>query len=429
MEEVCPEGITQTLVTEALDTAEQHLSAGTIDEARIHLSQAHKHLLCINAIAPSPMMGRLSRQFALAFFLDQDGDEAIRWLRSAHLADPDGPWPAGVGPDHPIQGLTEELDWFVAGPKETGFLTAKKTTYFVNGQFAPQPSAPVETPLLFQRANKKGVVDKAWWQDGAAFPSEHLLAGAGPTPAPRWWTGPSTGAVATASAVPVETPPPVVASADPVEPDVTPETDDTSEAVVEAPPPPPPAPVEPSEDDEELVVLPTHITVDTYVDPFEAAKTRRVLRERSERTIQDASGSTAIVRTEIVSFVPDPSEGRPVTHQHFEQWLTDTPDWHRAAAIARGDANADYLTDWQGTRHPPGARTKPMVWVSFSAARAYCQSFENDLASASFQSADALDWEWRVENDSAARVSKAGKHKKVSQPQTSFDDVGFRCRR
>jgi len=401
--QVCTTEFVDSALLPLLDKAEEHLNKGAVEDARAFLSDAHQQLLCMKTLVSSEMISRMSRQFALAFFFDQDDDAALRWLRSAHSADPEGSWPASVEENHPLRSLNEEMDWTLGGPKNTGFLVEKKATLFINGQFAPVPVAPIETPLLFQMVSKKGEVEVVWWQDGAAFPNERLVENGAALAPPKWWTGPikapAVAVVTEVETVEVET--------------VEVETVEVEDSTEESPP--------------------KQITIATYVDPFEDAKTRRVLRERSERTVTNASGSVSVVRTEIVSFIPDPSEGRPVTHQHFEQWLADSPEWHRAAAISRQEADENYLKGWDGLRHPDGARKKPMVWLPFTAAQAYCQSFENELAPASLRPLDALEWEWRVEgtsdNQKPTKVSSRGKAKSVSKTRESHANIGFRCKR
>jgi hypothetical protein len=348
-------------------------------------------------------MSRLGTLFAMAFFFDQDDDASQRWMRGAQYAVEETTWPTVIGESHPLRELEADLEWLIFTQENTGFLLPKKATLFMSGRFVTRPTVPVETPLLVQVADRKGRVLFSWWQDGAAFPEERLLAGGPPLSQPSWWETASHGR---SMERPTQAPEPVAKALEPV---------------AKAPEPVAKAPVLRTEAPEPKLKQ--------YVDPFQSARTRRILRERSERTIEGPEGQQTIVRTEIVSFVPDPSNGRPVTHQHYEQWLKDTPEWHKATAITRGDADSRYLTGWTDTRHPDGARKRPMVWVPFAAAKAYCESFGGELETPTFQAADALDWEWRTRDEEAVRVSVKGKVKRETKHSLSYDNVGFRCKK
>ena len=393
-----------------LVSIEASLSEGLLEASRASLSAVHKELLCMDQIVSTQFMSRLGTLFSIAFFFDQDDDASQRWLRGSKYAVSETRWPPVIEESHPLRDLEADLEWLFSNQENTGFLLPKKATLFISGRFVAKPTVPVETPLLVQVADRKGRVLSSWWQDGAAFPEDRLIAGGPALLEPSWWEKANRDRqreTPTSSPVPVAKAP---------------------EAVAEAPAPVAEAPAPVAE--AAVTKTETPKTEPTqYVDPFQAARTRRILRERSERSIEGPEGQTTIVRTEIVSFVPDPSNGRPVTHQHYEQWLKDTPDWHKATAISRGEADDGYLTDWAGTRHPDGARKRPMVWVPFAAAKAYCESFGGELQTSTLQAADALDWEWRIRDEEAVRVSVKGKVKRETKPSLSYDDVGFRCKK
>lgn len=390
--EVCSNVPTFQDISSHLNDAEARLAGGQLDASTQSLSKAHKKLLCVDQIVPPALMAHLGQLFSMAFFFDQDDDAASRWMRSGDYASPGREWPDMIAAGHPLRGLESDLDKAVSGPKGYGLLVPKKASFFMNGRFSDRPLALVETPLLIQIVDRKGTVEASWWQDGAAFPKERLIEGGPLLLPPRW--------LAAKDIVPTPTPTPTPAL--------------TQDPAV-------------SKQAEPIVQYTTPSETKVYVDPFEDARTRRVLREKSERTIESANGGTTIVRTEIISYIPDPSAGRPVTYQHFEQWLQDSSQWHKNNAIQAGTADGSYLTGWTETRHPDGMRRDSVVWISFSAARAYCESFGGGLETRGDKDGEAPKWEWRLIDDRAVRVNALGKIKEELHPENTYPDVGFRC--
>lgn len=381
--EPCGTPLSDATLKEHLVAIESHISNGALEPARNQLSTVHKELLCLDRLVQPTFMAHLAQLFSMAFFFDQDDDAAMRWMRSAHVADATRSWPPLIHDAHPLRDLEQDLNPFFSGPVGYGYLSEKKATFFMNGHFSPRPTAMVETPYLVQRTNKKGGVDAAWWQDGAAFPTQHLIEGGLEVTSPKWHT-PS-------SAMPHPRPQPSI-------------TQSAPSTLIE------PVPEKTQ-----------------YVNPFDAARMRRILREKSERTITGENGSNTIVRTEIVSFVPDPSAGRPVTHQHFETWLKDSPEWMAPKATADGRADTEYLTGWSGKTHPAGARKAPVVWVPYAAAVAYCESFGGTLSTSAEKREQTPKREWRTINGQPTLLHSGGKQKSPKNPKESHSDVGFRC--
>ena len=390
--EPCTSATDPGALASTLEQSESALGSGELDAARDHLRAVHRDLLCLDETVDPALLGRLGHQLAVAFFFDQDEIAMHRWLRSARSS-AGADWPDFIPEDHPMRAGAEDVELHYAGP-QLGYLAPKKGGVFLQGAFSATPTAPVETPVFVQVADRKGRVVQAWWQDGAAFPEDTLAEDSGPLRPPKWWTPPSDASAPSVSKEVVEPmPTPAVAAEQP--------------------------PVVPAAE----VVEPTG-----YVDPFSDANRRRVLREKSERRSTNAQGDTLVVSTEIVSFVPDPSEGRPVTHGHFEQWLKDMPDWQASAARSAGRADATYLDGWDGHRHPQGTRKLPVINVSFEAARAYCLDFNSDLIAAGERPTDQQAWEFRLDGEAPVRVSTSGKVKPVRDTAQSFSDTGFRCR-
>jgi formylglycine-generating enzyme required for sulfatase activity len=61
-------------------------------------------------------------------------------------------------------------------------------------------------------------------------------------------------------------------------------------------------------------------------------------------------------------------DAEEVTNEAFRRFIIARPEWQPEKVRAR---NKDYLKDWKGTDFPDGAATRPVVWVDWSAARAY----------------------------------------------------------
>lgn len=393
----CPERWEAARMDAELAAADAALAAGDVDTGRAHLSTAHRQALCLDAVVRPSQVARLSRSLALAFFYDQDGDATRRWGLSARQASPALPWDeTRFPPDHPFRAEVEDGDLpALAGPEGVGLAFPKKGAVFAAGHLLTAPLARIEVPLLVQVTDKDGAVVDAWWQDGAAFPERGLgPAGAAPS-APKWFVpeaAPPVTAVAVAAPAVVE---PVVAA--PPEP------------VVVAAATPEPAPVAAA------APLPGE-----YVDPFSDARRRALSREVSVRESVDEAGNRTVVRTEVLTFVSDPSDGSPVSVGHFADWLRDYPEWAPGGDLARRQSEG-YLAGW-----PPADRDALVTRVSFAAAQAYCGSWGNVVAPVDAAAVDALGREWRSASGSPVQLFRGGETR-PADPLSSADDLGFRC--
>ena len=163
----------------------------------------------------------------------------------------------------------------------------------------------------------------------------------------------------------------------------------------------------------------------TYRDPFEDARRRAIRRETYARSSINDAGDTLTVKTEVVTFKRDRSSGLPITYEVFDDWIRDTPSWSRDAALAAGRVDPRYLGDWVDARPPPNTSRSPLVWVSASAAVAYCESFGLALNSDA-EVEPPLKWELRLREGRPVRVNAKGKSVPVDRAD-AWGDTGFRC--
>ncbi len=81
--------------------------------------------------------------------------------------------------------------------------------------------------------------------------------------------------------------------------------------------------------------------------------------------------------TPLISVKPFRLDKTPVTNAEFAQFLTQNPQWQRGR-IDKRQAEGRYLSQWvkNGNGYAPkaGDRNKPVVFVSWFAANAYCKA-------------------------------------------------------
>ena len=396
----------ETLVTE-LDAIDEAFRAFKPDEARRLLSATHRNLICLDERADPLGIARLGRQLALTFFFDQDEDAMRRWSMMSRKLAPELPWYADMGEDHPFRSQFNEFEIAdMAGPDAT-LIPPKNGGVFWNGSFVDQPQAPMEMPALVQLADKGGLWIETWWQDGSAWP-ERVLGEPGDAPkTPKWLNDAVSDARhAEHAALPLFT---------------TPEAAEVASIPAETA-------AEPSAySEEEVVAAEAQDDAGSYRDPFEDARRRAIRRVHYQSTSTNESGDNVTINTEVVTFRRDRSGGKPVTYEIFDYWTRDATDWAHGAALSVDRAEAGYLQDWIDARPPPNTSRMPLVWVSFAAAQAYCESYGLSIPPVAAPPVDAaLKWEWRLDGAQATRVNAKGKVQ-ATEPGAVHEDTGFRC--
>lgn len=406
-QEVCPGPYAnQTLVAD-LDAVDGHISAFDTDSAREALSRIHRMLLCMEEPVDRDGLSRLGRQLSLTFFFDQDEDAMRRWGRMTKHVSPDLPWYGDMEASHPFRDAMTVLSTPELGGPDQALAVPKKGAILWNGRPATGTKLPVEMPGLVQVMDKQGALIDTWWQDGSAWP-ERALLDAPPTVVapPKGWADPEPD------------PRHAVSAAKPL----------FTEAVAAPEPAPEPvADATPSWSEEEIAEATRDEEAGTYIDPFSDARKRAIRREVFENTKTNEAGDTINVRTEVMTFKRDRSEGKPITAEIYVYWSRDFPDWNPATVRAQGLADDDFLADWTDDTPPQERYRAPLVHIPVALARGYCQSFGGDLPPVSqAQVHEELKWEFRLDGTAPVRVGPKGKSQPV-EPDETFDDTGFRC--
>jgi len=430
----------ETLIAD-LDAVDEALRTFDTDGARELLSGAHRRLLCLDERADPEGIARLSRQLALTFFFDQDEDAMRRWSMLSRELAPDLPWYADMAEDYPFRALFSGFEIAAPAGPDASLIPPKNGGIFWNGRYVDTVEAPMEMPALIQVADKKGQWIQAWWQDGSAWPESVLGPPGPPLKSPKWLTeatpdprhGEHAGrplfsepeeavaAVEEAPAEPAETEEPALA-----EPSTEPA--DSTDAVAAPRAPAPQAKEAPTYSEAEIAAARDEAEAGAYRDPFEDARRRAIRREFFSSVATNDAGDTVTINTEVVTFKRDRSGGEPVTYEIFDYWKRDAGAWEPAEAVAAGQADTDYLQDWIDGRPPPNSSQRPVVWVSFAAATAYCDTFGLALPDAAeLPVGTELKWEWRLDGDQPARVNAKGK-RVGTESSASREDTGFRCK-
>jgi hypothetical protein len=394
----CEGPYTNEILLTELDGIDDAFRSFDPKRARKLLSTTHRKLLCLDERADPLGLARLSRQLALTFFFDQDEDAMRRWSMMSRKLAPDLPWHADMGTDHPFRAQFSEFEIAeMAGPKKS-LIPPKSGGVFWNGSYVDEPKAPMEMPALVQLVDKKGKWIAAWWQDGSAWP-QHMLGEPGAVlKAPKWLTDPVS---------------------DPRHAENAARALFSEVAEVEVPEPAA-EPLEPVYNAEEAAANSDDPT-GGYRDPFEDARRRAIRRERYVSSTTNEAGDHVTINTEVVTFRTDRSGGKPITYEIFDYWSRNATEWAPGT-----HADSDYLRDWVDSRPPPNTSKKPLVWVSFEAAEAYCDSFGLGLPPVRSEVGDEPKWEWRLEGQQPVRVNARGKAVETGRTEVR-EDTGFRC--
>ncbi|MCB9672048.1 MAG: hypothetical protein H6736_13480 [Alphaproteobacteria bacterium] len=183
-EQMCDAIYTVSDLRGAIREAAGLVEAGRGDRASDVLGRTRDVLHCMNELVPTEDLVAFAETRAIASFLVQEADDAVRWGRLVEVLEPEHTWPETAGG---VQMLLEDADDVRMSTADgKGFLVEKGGSVFLDGKFLPEPSAWAGMPHLVQVFNGKGHLLKGHWQDGGAFPEE-LLGPAGALSEPRYF--------------------------------------------------------------------------------------------------------------------------------------------------------------------------------------------------------------------------------------------------
>ena len=124
-----------------------------------------------------------------------------------------------------------------------------------------------------------------------------------------------------------------------------------------------------------------------------------------------------------------------VTNAQYLKFVDSNPRWQKDNVDRYYDEDGDYLKHWDGNRYPVGEGDKPVVHVSWYAAKAYAQWVEKRLPTkAEWQAAELNSdlWEWCLDQE----INTNSTEPRVyvvdifwSPPRSTRLRVGFRCAR
>jgi sulfatase modifying factor 1 len=77
----------------------------------------------------------------------------------------------------------------------------------------------------------------------------------------------------------------------------------------------------------------------------------------------------------VDAFMMDETE---VTNEMYQRFVMDKPEWQKGR-VAASQASQFYLENWEGTQYPANKEKYPVAYVSWYAARAYCESVNKRL--------------------------------------------------
>lgn len=181
-------------IGETLNQVDAALVEADLGSAKSGLASLDKGWPCIEDFAYPPILAQYARDMGLLRFYEQDEPQAIKWGLYARALDPNGAWPGELGSDHPYMALLDEEEPASETRAEGWLVPPEGGAIFVNGKFAPEPTAFGGVPAFVQHFDKVGYPVQNYWQDGAAFLEEAISAEGEATPPPKFWD-PETGEV------------------------------------------------------------------------------------------------------------------------------------------------------------------------------------------------------------------------------------------
>ena len=185
---LCKGGFTDADFTVRLESVDTAIVTAETAVARRLLDKTQRQLSCLERVIDRAHLVTFGFQLALMAYQDQDETAALRWLRMARLANPEGPWPSWLTEEHPLRELLADAGPPAPSAAAGRLLPPKGGGIFVDGSFADEVSGFQDVPAFFQVADASGTVIGSQWIEADQFPGEFVGApGPSPTP-PKWWT-------------------------------------------------------------------------------------------------------------------------------------------------------------------------------------------------------------------------------------------------
>ena len=174
----CAEPFTHATWSKNMDEVAAKVGEFDLNGAAKLLVETQKAVPCLDTIAQQGHLGRFGRQMSMIYFFKQEEFAAISWANLQRTAAPGLKWDSdGLPLTPPYQDMLEWADEPVlGGDPKASLVHPKKGAVFMNGTVLDHPQAYAEVPSLLQVVDKKGVIVQSYWQDGARFPPQMVLA-------------------------------------------------------------------------------------------------------------------------------------------------------------------------------------------------------------------------------------------------------------
>lgn len=191
-EQVCASIYTVDELRTAVSEAKGLVDQGRGDRARDVLERTRDVLHCMNELVPRDALVAFAETRAIAAFLNQELEAAVRWGQLVPVLDPEHAWSENAAGVQMVLEDAEEVRHVELDDR--GFLVEDKGHVFMDGAFLPSPAASTAVPHLVQVFNGKGHLLEGFWQDGPAFPERLLGDDPKPSKVPKYFD-PATGVV------------------------------------------------------------------------------------------------------------------------------------------------------------------------------------------------------------------------------------------